>query len=139
MVNRMSRRRILGYGVLGLASVAGCQTPSSSEAPIVIHFSNSTEKSREAYVELVHFDSGDHEVGRVFTVEAGTTKKIDFTVKPTTYLLKTTVDDVTPRPERTSRWEVTEDECTKSRYCVLAPAEEGVTLRLMELQCTETS
>ena len=131
----ITRRHLLAVGVGGVVSLAGCQSVLASEVSAVVHVLNATEKSQDAYLELTRPDDESFQIGRILPIESGVAERVELSVSPGSYEMMVNIDDVEPRPEKTVKWEVTEDECSKVKYWTITPAETGLNLQLVEQSC----
>lgn len=140
MSNLLTRRRLIAGSAGALVPLAGCSSILDSDVTIVVTILNATDESQDTYVEFNHPDDDDFHRSRVKTVAAGIAYRTEFSVPPGTYEMELVIDDVTPRPEKTVEWEVTEneDECERARNWVISPAETGLDLKVVKRNCEDS-
>ena len=134
----IARRQFLAIGAGGLASLAGCQSNSGSKVSTLVHITNSTEQSQDAYLELTRPDDENFQIGRVLSLEEGLSERVTLSLPPGAYQVKFNIDDVEPRPEKTVEWEVTDVDCAKERYWTVVPSDTGLNLKYTKPDCDDS-
>lgn len=138
----ITRRRLIAGSAGAMVALSGCSvfsdSDSDSDISLSVTIQNITDEQQEAHIDFNNPDEPQKGVVAFSErVDAGKARRLEFSIPPGTYEMEFVVDDVTPRPERTVEWEVTEDEdeCERTRHCVISPAETGLHPRVLKMDC----
>jgi uncharacterized lipoprotein len=138
MAPSTSRRAVLLAAASATLPLAGCSAMPQATQQATIHLVNDTPSEQELYAELTHGDD-DHAFGRVTTVPASSATAIETNLPARRYELLVTVDDVEPRPARTTTWTVADDDCENAIYCALASRDGAYGLRYLDSDCSASA
>lgn len=138
MVPDISRRNAIAAASMSLVSLSGCTFLNGDTQTATIHLINNTSSEQDFYTELT-YDDNKHQFGKITTIPAGSAIEVNVDVSQRTYIIKTNVDDIEPRPEQTTKLETTQNECKNSIYFILYSSGEKYNLRYVEPKCQSGS
>ncbi|WP_323677333.1 hypothetical protein [Halorubellus sp. PRR65] len=138
MINGITRRNAIVVASMSLAPLSGCTFIRDDTYTVTIHLINNTPSEQEFYTELT-YDDDKHQFGRVRSIPARSAIEINTSVPQRTYIMKTNVDDIVPRPEKTTKVKVAQNECEDTIYCTLETSGGNYNLRYSRPECSGES
>lgn len=130
-----TRRQIVTGCLGGLLTLSGCSSFVTQRESVQIYSLNETITEQEIYIEINDVNSDELVDGRTFSLGSGLVKKSTFEIAPGSYQLRTTVDDVSPRPEQQVEWNIGSEDCSDTRFVTFSSTNDSMSINILSQRC----